>query len=59
MTNLEITLKKSLIGRTQRQIETVKSLGLNKVNSKVVHPDNDSVRGAIKQISHLVEVKEV
>jgi len=59
MANLEITLKRSLIGSTQRQIKTIKSLGLKKINSKAVHPDNDAVRGAIKQISHLVEVKEV
>lgn len=59
MANLEITLKRSLIGRTQKQVDTVKTLGLRKINSKAVHPDNESIRGAIKHISHLVEVKEV
>lgn len=59
MANLEITLKRSLIGRTQKQVDTVKTLGLRKINSKVVHPDNEAVRGAIKHISHLIEVKEV
>ncbi|OJF90157.1 50S ribosomal protein L30 [Alkalibacterium sp. f15] len=59
MANLEITLKRSLIGRPQRQHQVVKSLGLRKINSSVVRPDNDAVRGAIKHIAHLVEVKEV
>lgn len=59
MAKLEITLKKSLIGRPQPQHNIVKSLGLGKVNSTVTHPDNDAVRGAIKHVSHLVEVKEV
>jgi large subunit ribosomal protein L30 len=59
MANLEITLKKSLIGRPKKQHNVVKSLGLGKTNSSVVRPDNEAVRGAIKQIAHLVDVKEV
>ncbi|MEC6749145.1 50S ribosomal protein L30 [Marinilactibacillus sp. XAAS-LB27] len=59
MANLEITLKRSLIGRPQNQHQVVKSLGLRKTNSSVVRPDNDAVRGAIKKIAHLIEVKEV
>ncbi|MDZ7835243.1 MAG: 50S ribosomal protein L30 [Alkalibacterium sp.] len=59
MANLEITLKRSLIGRPQKQHQVVKSLGLRKTNSSVVRPDNDAVRGAIKHIAHLVDVKEV
>jgi len=59
MANLEITLKRSLIGRPQKQHQVVKSLGLGKTNSSVVRPDNEAVRGAIKHIAHLVDVKEV
>lgn len=59
MANLEITLKKSLIGRPQPQHKVIKSLGLRKINSKVVKPDNEATRGAINKVSHLVEVKEV
>jgi len=59
MANLEITLKRSLIGRPQKQHQVVKSLGLRKMHSSVVRPDNDAVRGAIKHIAHLVDVKEV
>lgn len=59
MANLEITLKRSLIGRTQSQREVVKNLGLRKTNSKAVQPDNEAVRGMINKVSHLVDVKEV
>lgn len=58
MANLEITLKKSLIGRKENQIKTAEALGLKKVNKTVVKPDNESVRGMVSTISHLVEVKE-
>lgn len=59
MANLEITLKRSLIGRPQNQHAVVNSLGLKKTNSVVVRPDNEAVRGAIKKVAHLVDVKEV
>ncbi|EKB55010.1 MULTISPECIES: 50S ribosomal protein L30 [Facklamia] len=58
MANLEITLKRSLIGRKKNQVETAKALGLTKTYKTVVKPDNDSIRGMISVISHLVEVKE-
>lgn len=58
MANLEITLKRSLIGRSQKQIQAVQTLGLRKPNHTVVRPDNEYVRGAIKHITHLVDVKE-
>lgn len=59
MANLEITLKRSVIGRPQNQRDTVKHLGLTKLNSKVVKPDNDAIKGMINTVSHLVDVKEV
>lgn len=55
---LAITLKKSLIGRTEGQRETVKALGLRKVNHTVEHEDNVAIRGMINKVSHLVSVKE-
>ena len=58
MANLEITLNRSLIGRKKNQVETAKALGLTKTYKTVVKPDNDSIRGMISVISHLVEVKE-
>lgn len=59
MANLEIKLKKSLIGSKKNQVETAKALGLTKTNKVVVKPDTESVRGMISTISHLVEFKEI
>lgn len=59
MAELKITLKRSAIGRPQSQRKTVQALGLTKVNSSVVKPANDAVKGMIKAVSHLVDVKEI
>lgn len=58
MKKLEITLKKSLIGRPQDQRLTVATLGLKKLNQTVTHDDSPAIRGMIRKVSHLVEVKE-
>ncbi len=58
MANLKITLVKSLIGRPQDQIATANSLGLKKIRSVTVQPDNAQTQGKIKKISHLIEVTE-
>lgn len=55
---LEITLTRSLIGRPQDQRETVKALGLRKVNQTVEQQDNAAIRGMINKVSHLVTVNE-
>ncbi len=59
MAELKITLKRSLIGRPQNQKDTVKALGLTKVNSSVVKPANEAIKGMVNTVAHLVDVKEV
>lgn len=56
---IQITLKRSLIGRPEKQRITVKTLGLRKLHQTVVHPDNPAIRGMVDKVKHLVEVKEV
>lgn len=56
---LEITLKRSLIGRPEDQRLTVQTLGLRKIRQTVVQPDNPAIRGMVNKVSHLVEVKEI
>ena len=56
---LAITLKRSLIGRKPDQRKTVQALGLRKRHQTVNHQDNPAIRGMIKKVSHMVEVKEV
>lgn len=56
---LEITLKRSVIGRKENQVKTVRTLGLKKINDTVVHNDTPAIRGMIRTVSHLVAVKEL
>ena len=57
MANLKVTLVRSVIGRPQNQRDIVKGLGLGRVNSAVVVPDNAAMRGVIRKINHLVDVE--
>jgi large subunit ribosomal protein L30 len=59
MAELKITLKRSVIGRPQNPRDTVKALGLKKMNSTVVKPANDAIKGMVNTVSHLVDVEEV
>ncbi len=56
---LKITLKKSTSGRLVNQIRTVEALGLKKIGSSVIQPDNPAIRGMIFTVKHLVSVEEV
>lgn len=56
---LEITLNRSVIGRKENQKQTVKTLGLKKINDTVTHNDTAAIRGMINTVSHLVSVKEL
>jgi large subunit ribosomal protein L30 len=56
---LAITLTRSVIGRPQDQRETVKALGLRKVNQTVEQQDNPAMRGMITKVAHLITVKEL
>lgn len=59
MASLKITLVRGLIGSTQRQRATVRTLGLRKIRDSVVRDDSPVVRGALRSVAHLVEVEEV
>ncbi|WP_339064250.1 50S ribosomal protein L30 [Tepidibacillus marianensis] len=59
MKRLQITLKRSLIGRPEAQRKVVEALGLRKLNHTVVKEDNSAIRGMVNKVNHLVEVVEV
>lgn len=59
MAKVKVRLVKSIIGRKQDQVATVKALGLKKVNSEVEHEDTPQIRGMIQKVIHLIEVKEM
>lgn len=56
---LKVTLMKSPIARLQKQIDTVKALGLRKIGQSVVHEDCKSIRGQIFVVKHMVKVEEI
>jgi large subunit ribosomal protein L30 len=58
VSELKITLRRSLIGCTQEQRRTARSLGLRKIRQSVRRPDNDSVRGMVRALAHLVDVEQ-
>ncbi len=58
MATLKVKLVKSVIGRKDDQIATVKALGLRKIGSVVEKNDTPQIRGMINKVSHLVEVEE-
>lgn len=59
MARLRIRYKKSSIGYNRRQRETIRSLGLVKLNRVVEREDTPTVRGMLQAVRHLVEVVEV
>jgi large subunit ribosomal protein L30 len=59
MSEIKITQIKSIIDRPQRQKDTMKALGLKKMNATVVKENSPQIIGMIKKVSHLVQVEEV
>jgi large subunit ribosomal protein L30 len=55
---LKVTLKKSLIGRTEKQRNVLRGMGLTKLNRTVELQDTPSTRGMVRAVSHMVEVEE-
>ncbi len=59
MAKVKVTLVRSLIGHPETQRKTVRSLGLHKLNSSKVLPDNPCIQGQIFKVKHLVKVESV
>jgi large subunit ribosomal protein L30 len=59
MAQLKITQVKSGIGRKQNQRETLRSLGLKRINDTVVQEDRPEIRGMVATVPHLVTVEEI
>lgn len=56
---LKIKLVKSSNGRLAKQKRTLEALGLSKINSETIKPDNAQIRGMIFVVKHLVSVESV
>jgi large subunit ribosomal protein L30 len=59
MARLKVTQVKSKIGAKRNQQESLRSLGLKRINDVVVKEDRPEIRGMIFAVNHLVTVEEV
>jgi large subunit ribosomal protein L30 len=58
VSTLRITQRKSRNGSDQRQVDTLRSLGLRRIGHTVEHQDTPQIRGMVHKVRHLVEVSE-
>ena len=59
MAKVKVTLIHSVAHREPTQRKTVKALGLGKIGSSNILPDNATTRGQIFKVAHLVSIEEV
>ncbi len=59
MGRLKVTQRKSVIGGTSNQRNSMRSLGLKRIGDIVVKEDRPEIRGMVGTVSHLVTVEEV
>lgn len=56
---IKIKLRKSLIGRTEKQRAVVKGLGLRRIDSEVVREKRPEILGMIKKVYFLLQVTDI
>jgi large subunit ribosomal protein L30 len=59
MAKLKVTQVRSKIGTKQNHRETLRSLGLKRINDTVIKEDRPEIRGMVHTVRHLVTVEEV
>ena len=58
MSTLKITQVRSRNGSNQRQLDTLRSIGLRRIGHTVEQRDTPQVRGMVHAVRHLVKVEE-
>jgi large subunit ribosomal protein L30 len=56
---LRVTQVKSTISHIARNRATIRALGLGRIGRTVELPDNEAVRGMVRQVRFLVTVEEL
>lgn len=59
MSKVKIKQVKSAINSTKRQKETLRALGLRKINHTVEQDMNAQIKGMINKVKHLITIEEV
>ena len=55
--HLKVTLVKSGIGKTKKIRQTLRGLGLTKLNKTVILKNTSAIRGMINKVSFMVKVE--
>jgi large subunit ribosomal protein L30 len=58
MAQLTVVQRKSANGSKQRQLDTLRSLGLRRIGHEVRVEDSPQARGMLHAVRHLVEVRD-
>lgn len=59
MKKIKVTMIKSMIGRTQRQRNTLGGLGLRKIGQSRVHNATPQILGMLNKVNFLINVEDV
>lgn len=59
MARLRITLVKSPIGSLPKHRQTVRALGLRKMQHSVEKDDNPAIRGMVRKVEHMIRLEEI
>ncbi len=59
MPRLKVTQLRSKVGARPEHRETLRSLGLKRINDVVVKEDRPEIRGMVVAVRHMVKVEEV
>jgi large subunit ribosomal protein L30 len=58
MATVSVTQRRSANGANQKQLDTLRSLGLRRIGHSVTLQDSSQARGMLHAVRHLVEVRE-
>ncbi len=56
---INVTLRKSMIGRPEKQRKVLRGMGLTRLNKTVQLENTPAIRGMILKVTHLVEAEEI
>ena len=59
MPRLKVTQLRSTVGSKPELRDTLRSLGLKRINDVVVKEDRPEIRGMVHAVRHLIKVDEV
>ncbi|CAB4757905.1 MAG: 50S ribosomal protein L30 [Actinomycetes bacterium] len=59
MPRLKVTQIRSKVGSKPELRDTLRSLGLKRINDVVVQEDRPEIRGMVHAVRHLIKVEEV